>query len=189
MATTAELKNGLCIKFNHDLMKVIEFQHVKPGKGAAFVRTRLKSLTNGRVLENTFPAGSGIDIVRIEIRPFQFLYKDDDGYNFMHAETFEQIALQEDLINGYEFLKDGLDGIEIMYHADEELPLSCDLPQFITLEVTYTEPGIRGDSTSSTVMKPATLETGAVVKVPLFVDMGEKIKVDTREKIYVERVK
>lgn len=187
MATTSDFRNGLCIEFNNELYTIVEFQHVKPGKGGAFVRTKLKNVKTGKVLPNTFNAGVKINIARVERRPFQYLYKDDTGYHFMHSETFEQIPIMEELINAPEFLKEGQE-VEIMFHADTESPLSCELPPFVDLEITYSEPGLRGDTATNT-LKPATLETGAVVNVPLFVDTGEKIRVDTRTKTYSERVK
>lgn len=187
MANTSDIRNGLVIEHNNDLFIVVEFQHVKPGKGAAFVRTKLKSLTTGKVLQNTFPVGSKINIQRVERRPYQFLYKDGKSYNFMHNETYEQIAIEEDLINAPQFLKEG-QNVEIMYHAETETPISCELPAFVTLEVTYTEPGVKGDTATNT-LKPATVETGASVNIPLFVEIGDKIKIDTRTGEYSERVK
>jgi elongation factor P len=188
MATTADFRNGLCIEYNNDLYTIVQFQHVKPGKGPAFVRTKLKSLTNGRVIENTFNAGVKISVTRVERRPYQFLYSDDIGYHFMHLETYEQISLETSMIDNPDLLKEGQE-VEIMYHADTETPLSCDLPPFVIMEVTYTEPGVKGDTTSSTASKRATIETGTTVNVPIFINEGEKIKVDTRTKEYVERVK
>jgi elongation factor P len=188
MATTADIRNGLTIEFNGELYRIVEFLHVKPGKGGAFVRTKLKGITNGKTFEWTFQSGAKIDIARVERRPFQYLYKDDNGYNFMNHETYEQISLNEDLIEGVEFLKDA-QNVEIVFHADTETPLVCELPQNVVLEVIYTEPGLKGDTASSTAQKPATLETGVIVKVPLFIKIGEKIKVDTKNKTYVERAK
>ena len=187
MATTADFRNGLCIEFNNDLYMIVDFQHVKPGKGGAFVRTKLKNLKTGKVLPNTFNAGVKISIARVERRPYQYLYKDDTGYHFMHTETFEQVMIPEEIITAPEFLKEG-QAVEIMFHADTETPLSCELPPFVDLEITYSEPGVKGDTATNT-LKPATLETGAVVNVPLFIDTGEKIRVDTRSKTYAERVK
>jgi elongation factor P len=187
MATTADFRNGLCIEFNNDLYIIVEFQHVKPGKGGAFVRTKLKNLKTGKVLPNTFNSGVKINIARVERRPYQYLYKDDTGYHFMHTETFEQVMIPEEIINAPEFLKEG-QATEIMFHADTETPLSCELPPFVDLEITYSEPGVKGDTATNT-LKPATLETGAIVHVPLFIDTGEKIRVDTRSKTYAERVK
>lgn len=187
MATTAEFRNGLCLDFNGELYKIVEFQHVKPGKGAAFVRTKLKNLRTGKVIPNTFDAGERIDIARVERRPFQFLYKDDNGYNFMNSQTFEQISIEEEMVDGHEFMKEGQE-VEVTIHADTETPLTCELPPFVELEVTYTEPGLRGDTATNT-LKPATMETGAIVHVPLFVDAGQKIRIDTRTGTYFERVK
>ena len=187
MASTSDIRNGLVIKFNHDLYQIVEFLHVKPGKGAAFVRTKLKSITTGKVLENTFPSGAKIEPVRVETRKHQFLYREDDLLHFMNTETFEQIALQEHLINAPGFLKEGQE-VELLFNAETETPLLGELPPFIELEVTYTEPGVKGD-TATNAMKPAELETGAEVQVPLFINQGEKIKIDTRSSSYVERVK
>jgi elongation factor P len=187
MPTTADFRNGLCIEFNNDLYVITEFQHVKPGKGGAFVRTKLKNLKTGKVLQNTFNAGVKIQIARVERRPYQYLYKDDTGYHFMHAETFEQVMITEELINAPGLLKEGQE-VEIVYHADTETPLSCELPPFVDLEVVYSEPGVKGDTATNT-LKPATMETGAVVNVPLFIETGEKIRVDTRTNTYSERVK
>jgi elongation factor P len=187
MATTAEFRNGLCIEFNNDLVTIVEFQHVKPGKGAAFVRTRLKSLTNGRVVENTFPSGTKITIARVERRPYQYLYKDDMGFNFMNNQTFEQVSGAENMVSAPDLMKEGIT-VEIMFHADTERVLSCDLPPFVDLEVTYCEPGLKGD-TANNSLKPATTETGAIIKVPLFINIGERIRVDTRSYSYYERAK
>jgi len=187
MATTADFRNGLCIEFNNELYTIVEFQHVKPGKGAAFVRTKLKNLKTGKVLPNTFNAGVKINIARVERRPYQFLYKDESGYHFMHNETFEQTFIPEALISAHELMKEGQEA-DIVFHADTETPLTCELPAFVELEVTYAEPGVRGDTATNT-MKPATVETGATVNVPLFINVGEKIRVDTRDGSYSERVK
>ncbi|MGD2033741.1 MAG: elongation factor P [Bacteroidales bacterium] len=188
MATTADIRNGLCIEFNGDLYTIVDFQHVKPGKGPAFVRTKLKNVKTGKVIDNTFSAGHKINTQRVERRVYQFLYKDDVGYHFMHTETFEQLSIQEDMVNAPGLLKEGQE-VEIVYHADTDEPLSCELPPFVVLEITYTEPGLRGDTASSTALKQATLETGATINVPLFLEQGEKIKVDTRTNSYSERVK
>ena len=188
MATTADIKIGLVIEFNNDLFTIVDFQHVKPGKGPAFVRTKLKNLKTGKVIDNTFSSGHKIEIQRVERRPYQFLYKDDLGYHFMNMETYDQVPISEDKINAPEFLKEGQD-VEILYHTQSESFLSCELPAFVNLEVTYTEPGVRGDTSSTNSLKAATVETGATVYVPLFIETGEKIKVDTRTKTYSERVK
>ncbi|MGC8803991.1 MAG: elongation factor P [Bacteroidales bacterium] len=188
MATTADFKNGLCIEFNNDIYTIVQFQHVKPGKGAAFVRTKLKSLTTGKVIDNTFDAGVKITLAKVERRPYSYLYNDEYGYHFMHNETFEQVTLPKDMVYGADLMKEG-QYVEIVFHADTETPLSCELPPFVVLEVTYSEPGVKGDTASSTAMKPAIVETGARINVPLFVNVGDKIKIDTRDYSYAERVK
>lgn len=187
MATTADFRNGLCIEYNQGLYTIVEFQHVKPGKGPAFVRTKLKSLNTGKIIENTFNSGVKVTTARIERRPHQFLYKDDLGFHFMDSKNFEQVTLQKELIAAHELMKDGQE-VEILFHAETESPLNCDLPPFVNLQITYTEPGLKGD-TATNATKPATLETGAVIQVPLFINQDEVIKVDTRTGSYSERVK
>ena len=187
MASAADFKNGLCLEMNNDIWTIVEFQHVKPGKGAAFVRTKLKSLTSAKTLDKTFNAGEKVTTARVEKRPHQFLYKDDMGYNFMDTNTFEQIMIEEKLIERSDLLKDG-QLVDILIHDETETPLSVELPPFVELMITYTEPGIKGD-TATNALKPATVETGATVMVPLFVDQDTMIKVDTRDGSYSERVK
>lgn len=187
MAMTTDIRNGMCINHNNDLWTVIEFQHVKSARSAAFMRTKLKSMTTGRTIEYSFPAGTRFDEVRMERRKYQFLYKDDQGYNFMNNENYDQVLLQDTMIDGTEFLKEGMD-VEILFHAEKELALTVSLPMHMVLEVVYTEPGVRGD-TATNALKPARLETGAEIKVPLFVNEGDKIKVDTQNRSYIERVK
>lgn len=187
MATTADFKNGLCIEYNNELYTIVEFQHVKPGKGPAFVRTKLKNLKTGRVIDNTFNSGVRVTTARVETRPHQFLYKDDMGYNFMDTSTFEQITLPETMINAPQFLMDG-QVVEVMVHAETETPLTCELPPFVEVTVVYTEPGLKGDTATNT-LKPATIETGATIKVPLFINQDERIRIDTRTGEYYERVK
>ena len=187
MATTADIKKGLCLEYNNDIYYIVDFQHVKPGKGNAFVRTKLKSLTTGKVVDNTFQSGHTINDVRVERRAFQYLYNDDMGYHFMNNETYEQVAVQESMINNAKFMKEGL-GVEILMHAVQDVPLAVELPQYVILEVTYAEPGLRGDTATNT-LKPAKVETGADVKVPLFIDVGEKIKIETSTGNYIERAK
>ncbi len=187
MATTADIKNGLCMKFNDKLCQVIEFQHVKPGKGPAFVRTKLRIIETGKVIDNTFSAGHKIEPVRIENREYQYLYPEDESFVFMNSENFEQVNIPNSMIEKPAFLQEGM-VCSIIFHADEENPLVVELPMYVISEVTYTEPGVKGD-TATNSMKPATLATGAEVRVPLFIDMGEVIKVDTRTGVYVERVK
>jgi len=187
MASTADFKMGLCLEFNNDLFTIIDFQHVKPGKGPAFVRTKLKSLNTGKIIDHTFNSGVKVTTARIETRPNQYLYKEEFGYVFMNNETFEQFTIPENLVEGYDFMKEGQE-VEIMFHAETETPLTCTLPAFVNLEVTYTEIGLKGDTATNT-LKPATLETGAQINVPIFVNQGDLIKIDTRTRAYVERVK
>ncbi|HPK09198.1 MAG TPA: elongation factor P [Saprospiraceae bacterium] len=187
MASTSDIRNGMCIDYNNDIYSVVEFLHVKPGKGAAFVRTKLKSLTSGKVIDNTFPSGHKIDEVRVERRKFQYLYQDDMGYHFMDNETFDQVAIKEEMIERPNLLKEGME-VDMLFHATENYPLTLDMPQHVIMEITYTEPGVRGD-TATNVTKAATVETGAEVKVPIFINQGDKIKIDTRTGEYLERVK
>jgi len=188
MATTADIRKGLTILFRDELYTVIDFQHVKPGKGGAFVRTKLKGVTNGKTIDYTFDSGEKIEIANVSRQPYQFLYKDESGYTFMHQETYEQLTIQEDMINAPEYLKTE-QYVEIVFHTDTDTPLYCELPQKVVLEITYTEPGLKGDTSSSTSLKPATLETGVEIKVPLFIKTGEKIVVNTIDKTYLERAK
>jgi elongation factor P len=177
----------MCIEMDGGYYFIVEFLHVKPGKGPAFVRTKLKSVTTGRVIDKTWNSGVKVEEVRIERRPYQFLYKDEEGYNFMHPETFEQVSMRGDAIEGVRFLKDG-DMVEAMVHAESDTILTCELPAHVILEVTYTEPGIKGDTATNT-LKAATVETGAEVRVPLFINVGERIEVDTRTGSYIGRAK
>ena len=187
MADTSDIRNGLCINYKHDIYSVVEFQHVKPGKGPAFVRTKLKSITTGKVIDNTFPSGHKIDPVRVERREFQYLYNDDMGYHFMNTESYEQVTLEEKMVSRPDLLKEG-EKVEVLYHADNDTPLIMEMPAHVVLEITYTEPGLRGDTATNT-LKPATVETGGEVRVPLFVETGDRIKIDTRTGDYIERVK
>ena len=183
----ADIKNGLCIKHNEKLYQIIEFQHVKPGKGPAFVRTKMRQIESGKVIDNTFSAGHKIDPVRIENREYQYLYQEAESYVFMNNETFEQVNIPLKMVEKPGFLQEGMT-VNILFHAEEEMPLVVELPMYVISEVTYTEPGVKGD-TATNSMKAATIATGAEVKVPLFIDMGEVIKIDTRTGVYVERVK
>ena len=158
----------MCIEYNNNLYTIVEFQNVKPWIGAAFVRTKLKNLKSGKVVENTFNSGVKVTTARVERRPHQFLYKDDIGYHFMDSNSFEQVSLQEDFIENADLLKDGQE-VETLYHAETETPLSCDMPPFVELTITYAEPGVKGD-TATNATKPATMETGAIIQVPLFIN-------------------
>lgn len=177
----------MCIKHNNDIFQVVEFLHVKPGKGAAFVRTKLKSVSTGKVLEHTFPSSHKIDEVRIERRQYQYLYPEGDMYNFMNNETFEQIAIEEKIINNPALLMEGMN-CDILFNAETETPMTCDLPTTTIQEVTYTEPGLKGDTATNT-LKPCTVESGAKVMVPLFINLGDKIKINTADNSYIERAK
>ncbi|MCS7004774.1 MAG: elongation factor P [Cytophagales bacterium] len=187
MATTADFKPGLCIEFNNDIYTILEFQHVKPGKGPAFVRTKLKSLTNGKIIDNTFTAGVKITTARVVTRPHQYTYKDEMGYHFMDSETFEEVIVEESKIEAHDLLKEGQQ-VDVMIHDEKGVVLQVILPPYVVLRVTYTEPGVKGD-TATSAMKPATVETGARIQVPLFIDNNELIKVNTSTYTYAERVK
>ena len=174
MASTSDIRRGLCIKYNNDIYKVIEFLHVKPGKGPAFVRTKLKSVTSGKVLDNTFSAGHKIEEVRVENRSFQFLYKDGEDFHFMDLNDYNQITLQETILDCPDLMKDG-ENVSILINTDDEMPLTVEMPQNVVLEVAHTEPGVKGN-TATNATKPATLETGARVNVPLFINEGDMVK-------------
>ncbi|MFC4633392.1 elongation factor P [Dokdonia ponticola] len=187
MATTSDIRNGLCIHYNHDIYKIVEFLHVKPGKGPAFVRTKMKSVTTGKILDNTFSAGHKIDEVRVETHKFQFLYPEGDTYHFMNVEDYTQITLQKDTIDAADLLKEG-EVVTVLINTEDQAPLSVDMPASVILEVTHTEPGVKGN-TATNATKPATVETGASVNVPLFINEGDKIKIETAKGTYKERVK
>lgn len=187
MSTTAEFRNGLCINHNGEPWKIESFQHVKPGKGPAFVRTKIRNLNTGRLLNNTFTAGVKIDIIRIENRKYQFLYAEKNDCHLMNTDDFEQIMLSKDFIDNIQFLKEG-ENIEVLFHADKGIALSATLPANVILEIAHTEPGIKGNTATNT-FKPATTETGANINVPLFINEGDRIKIDTEKGTYLERVK
>jgi len=187
MATTSDIKKGMCIEMNHDTFIVVEFQHVKPGKGNAFVRTKIRSLTSGKVLDHTFPAGHKVDDVRIERRQYQFLYEQEERLNFMNQDTYEQIDISRDMLDGVEFLKEG-EICDVIFHAVKEIPLAVMMPQHVTLQVVYIEPGLKGDTATNT-LTPAELETGAKIRVPLFIKQGDLIRINTETSEYMERVK
>jgi elongation factor P len=187
MANTADISRGMIIKLDGSLYSVIEFGENKTARAAAKVWAKLKGVDNSRSIEKTWNSGDTIYPVRVEKKNYQFLYKDDSGYNFMDTETFEQIALQETMVDAPQFLKDGQD-VAVMFNTETEQPMSVELPDKIVLLVTYSEPGVRGDTATRT-LKQATVETGATVNVPLFVNEGELIRVNTKTGEYVERVK
>lgn len=186
MPSTSDFRPGLVIKYNNELWTVVEFQHVNPGNWRAFVRTRLKNLKSGKVVENRFRAGEAIDIIRIERKEFQFLYRDGSGYVFMDKETYDQLTIEEVVVGeGAKFLKDG-ESVDILFNGNDitgiEIPIS------VELKVTETVPGVKGDSANPGT-KPAKVETGATVNVPLFINEGDMVKIDTRTGAYLERVK
>jgi elongation factor P len=182
--STAEFKKGLKIQFDGEPYSIVDFQHVKPGKGGAFVRTKLKHMRLGRVIDNTFRAGEKVELVDFEEKRMQYLYH-DDRYHFMDLETYDQISLSaEEVGDAREFLKENIE-VEILFI--NESPVTVELPNFIELQIVKTDPGIRGD-TASGGSKPATLESGAVIQVPLFLNEGDVVKVDTRSGDYLGRV-
>ena len=186
MASTADFRNGFTLKYSNDIYQIVEFQHVKPGKGGAFVRTKLKSMTSGKLIDNTFRAGEKIEAVRVEAKMMQYLYQEGDGLVFMDNETYEQVPIAQDLVGDMlKFLKEG-EEVKILFA--EGSALGAELPFFIEYEITETEPGSKGDTVSGSG-KPATIETGAVVTVPIFINVGDVIKVDTRTGEYLERMK
>ena len=186
MADTSDFRNGLIIKFKNDLYTIVEFQHVKPGKGGAFVRTTLKNLRTGKVLDNTFRSGESVDIVRVERRRYQYLFREGGFLVCMDNETYEQINVPIEYFGeGLKFLKES-EEVEILFNGNEII--NVEPPIFAYLKVTSTEPGFKGN-TATGALKPATVETGSSVNVPLFIDVGDVLKVDTRSGEYVERVK
>jgi elongation factor P len=187
MATTADFRNGLCFNHNGDPWKIESFLHVKPGKGPAFVRTKIRNLTTGRLLDNTFTSGVKIDVIRVENRKYQFLYAEGNDYHLMNNDDYEQIMMQKDFIDNVQYLKEGAT-VEVLFHADEGMPLSAQVPSHVVLEITFTEPGIKGN-TATNATKPATTESGATINVPLFINEGDNIKIDTEKGAYLERIK
>lgn len=187
MASTSDIRNGLCIKYNNDTFKIIEFLHVKPGKGPAFVRTKLKSLTTGKVIDNTFSGGQKIEEVRVETRTYQFLYNEGDMYFFMNTDDYNQITILREVLDAPELMKEG-EMVTIIMRAEDEFPLSVDMPASVVLKVLETEPGVKGN-TATNATKPAIVETGARINVPLFINEGDSIKIETTKGTYLERVK
>ena len=187
MASSSDIRKGLCIKYNNDIYKIIEFLHVKPGKGPAFVRTKLKSVTNGKVIDNTFSAGHKIDDVRVETKKYQYLYKDAETYHFMNVDDYNQITVQEVILDSSQFLKEG-EVVTVLINTEDGTTLSVEMPQNVILEISSTEPGVKGN-TATNATKPAILETGAKINVPLFINEADKIKIDPEKGSYIERVK
>lgn len=187
MATTADMRSGLILKIDGNLYSVIEFGQNKTARAAAKVWAKMKGVDNNRTIEQTWNSGETIYPVRVERKPYQYLYKDDTGYTFMDVETYEQITVDESMVESSKFLKDGQE-VTVAINGDTDLPMSVELPDKIVLLVTYSEPGMKGDTATKT-LKPATVETGATVNVPLFVNEGELIRINSKTGEYVERVK
>lgn len=187
MINSQDIKNGTCIRLDGKLYFCVEFLHVKPGKGNTIMRTKLKDVVSGRVLERRFNIGEKLEDVRVERRPYQFSYNEGEHYHFLNQETWDDLIINKDLITGVDFLKEGM-VVEVVSDASTETVLFAELPVKVQLEVTYTEPGLKGDTATNTT-KPATVETGATVCVPLFIETGEMIVVDTRDGSYIERAK
>lgn len=187
MINAQDIKNGVCIRLENQLYFCIEFLHVKPGKGNTFMRTKLKNVVDGRVIERRFNIGEKLEDVRVERRPYQFLYMDGTDAIFMNQETFDQVPINKEIVSGSAFMKEG-DVVDVVTDASTESVLYAEMPIKTVLEVTYTEPGVKGDTATNT-LKPATVESGAEVRVPLFIDVGEKIEIDTRDGSYVGRVR
>ena len=187
MASTSDIRKGLCIKYSNDIYKIIEFLHVKPGKGPAFVRTKLRSVTTGKVIDNTFASGHKIDDVKVQTSQYQFLYNDSENYHFMHNEDFNQITVSKDKIDYPNLLKES-ENVSIIINSEDNSILSVDMPLNVVLEVVHTEPGVKGN-TATNATKPAKLQTGATVNVPLFINEGDKLKIDTEKSQYIERIK
>lgn len=187
MADTADFRNGLTMIFHNDLWSIVEFQHVKPGKGGAFVRTKLKNVRNGKVVDNTFRAGEKIKIARVERHAHQFLYRDDMGMHFMHNETYEQMTVATEGVPGREYLKEGETADALIYVETGEV-VKVEIPRHVELAVSRTDPGLKGD-TAQGATKPATLETGVSINVPLFVNEGDLLRVDTETGDYITRVR
>ncbi len=187
MINSQDIKKGTCIRMDGKLYFCIDFLHVKPGKGNTIMRTTLKDVVSGNVLERRFNIGEKLEDVRVERRPYQFLYKEGEDFIFMNQETFEQIPIDKGLINGVDYMKEG-EVVEVVTDASTETVLYADMPVKVLLKITYTEPGLKGDTATNT-LKPATLETGAEIRVPLFINEGETVEVDTRDGSYLGRVK
>lgn len=187
MATSSDIRKGLCIRYNNDIYKVIEFLHVKPGKGPAFVRTKLKSVTTGKTIDNTFSAGHKIEDVRVETHKYQYLYSEGEMFHFMNTEDYSQIQLMKDILDTPELMKEG-EVVTVLVNTEDGAPLSVDMPAHVILEVTSTEPGLKGN-TATNATKPAVVETGAEINVPLFINEGDKIRIDTEKGQYQERMK
>ncbi|MEM7654982.1 MAG: elongation factor P [Bacteroidota bacterium] len=187
MANISDIRNGLTFRYKSDIYSVTGFQHVKMGRGAAFVRVKMKSLTTGKVIEDTFNNSSKIDEIRVERRKYQYLYQDGEMLVLMDQETYEQIMINSNMIDAMDLMEEG-ETVEVLFNTNDNNPLTVEMAQHVIREITYTEPGLKGDTATNT-LKPATVNTGAEIRVPLFINIGDKVKIDTSSKSYVERVK
>ena len=187
MINSQDIKKGVAVRMDGGIWVCIDFQHRKPGKGNTIMNVKLKNVTDGRVLERRFNIGEKLEDVRVERRPYQYLYKEGDDYIFMNQETYDQTPIPADLVTGVEFMKES-DIVEVVSDADTDTVLYAEMPVKTVLRITHSEPGIKGDTATNT-LKPATLETGVEIRVPLFIDEGELVQVDTRDGSYIQRVK
>lgn len=187
MINSQDIKKGTAIRMDGGIWVCIEFQHRKPGKGNTVMNTKLKNVTDGRVLDRTFQVGMKLEDVRIERRPYQYLYKEGEDYIFMNQETYEQVPIARDLVTGVDFMKES-DVVEVVSDADTDTILFAEMPIKTNLRITHSEPGVKGD-TATNATKPATLETGVEIRVPLFINEGDLVQIDTRDGSYLNRVK
>ncbi|MEM6264962.1 MAG: elongation factor P [Bacteroidota bacterium] len=187
MANASDIRNGLTIRYNNDIYSIVSFQHVKMGRGGAFYRAKMKSLTTGKVIENSFNSNAKLDDIRVERRTYQYSYDSGDNLVFMNTETWEQVELAKDMFDSIDLLTEG-EMCEVLFNTEDDSVLTVEMPQTVIREITYTEPGIKGDTATNT-LKPATVAGGAEIRVPLFINIGDKVKIDTANRKYMERVK
>lgn len=187
MASTSDIRNGMTFRYNGEIYSVVSFQHVKQGRGAAFVRVKMKSINTGKVIENSFNTSVKIEEIRVERKKFQYLYDEGHSLVFMDTDTYEQINIDKKMISALDLLQEG-ENVEILFNTQDDSPLQVEMPQYVIQEITYTEPGIKGD-TATNSLKPATVSSGAEIRVPLFINIGDKVKIDTASKSYMERIK
>lgn len=187
MAGISDLRKGLCIRYNGDIYSIQETQHVKKARGAASMRVKMKSITSGKVIENNFQASAQIETIRVERHQYQYSYESGNDLVFMNTESWEEVNISKASIDNVDLLAEG-EMVEVLWNTEDDAPLTVELPQYVIREVTYTEPGVKGDTATNT-LKPATIEGGAEIRVPLFINIGDKVKVDTSSKGYMERMK
>lgn len=187
MASTSDIRNGMTFRYNGEIYSVVSFQHVKQGRGAAFVRVKMKSINTGKVIENSFNTSVKIEEIRVERKKYQYLYDEGHSLVFMDNDTYEQINIDKKMISALDLLQEG-ENVEILFNTQDDSPLQLEMPQYVIQEITYTEPGVKGD-TATNSLKPATVSSGAEIRVPLFINIGDKVKIDTATKAYMERIK